>query len=151
MKLTQMKLSNNGNEYIYNFILLFCSIVLIGLTSCASSDGVLVESNQGKITISNLTIEQNGLTPGTFSNGVEQLFIEYPDMCYDLRIDGIIRIFIDIEETGEVRESLVMRGIGGDCDEAALRAIRNAEYKPAVDSDGNPVFARHWVAISFRR
>jgi TonB family protein len=125
--------------------------MIIGFISCSSTEGTLVESNRGKITVSNLTLEQGGLTPGTFRNRVEQLFIEYPAGCYDLRIDGLVRIYMDIEENGDISESYVMRGIGGGCDEEAIRAIRNAEYTPALDGNGKPVAARHWVTITFRR
>jgi TonB family protein len=133
------------------FHLFLGSIITLGITSCATTDGTLVESNRGKITVSDLSVEESGLTPGTFRSGVEQLFIEYPERCYDLRIDGLVRIYIDFEENGDIWESYVMRGIGGGCDEAAIRAIRNAEYTPAIDHEGNPVAARHWVTITFER
>lgn len=125
-------------------------IASVGFISCSTTNETLVQTNQGQITIGDLTVEQEELIPGSFSQDKEQLFIEYPDRCHDLRIDGTVQIFIDIEESGEVSDSKVMRGIGGGCDESVLRTIRDTEFNPATDNDGNPVAAQHFLDINYR-
>jgi protein TonB len=130
--------------------LIFLLILTMGFISCATTNETLVQSNQGKITISDLIVEQDELNAGSFIQEKGQLFIEYPDGCYGLRIDGTVQVFIDIETTGKVSDSKVMRGIGGGCDESVLRTIRNTEFNPATDSNGNPVAAQHFLKINFR-
>lgn len=135
-----------GNSFFSTSIIL---LIISGLLSCATTSETRVDSNQGTVTVSDLMLEQEGVLPGSFSNGKSQLFVEYPDRCYEAGIEGAVEITIDIRETGEIIDARVTRGIGGGCDEAALATIRNSEFSPAMDIEGMPVTARHIVLITF--
>lgn len=129
--------------------LAFLVYTLLMFTSCASVDGTVVQSDRGTITVSSLTVDQEGLFPGTFRAGTGQLMIEYPERCYSAGIEGVVEIFVDIHDDGEVVQARVTRGIGGGCDEAALEAVRESLFNPAIDTEGTPVTARHTIQVTF--
>lgn len=132
------------------FLISMLLFIFFGLISCASTGETRVDTNQGTVTVSDLIVEQEGVLPGSFSDGKGQLFVEYPDRCFEAGIEGAVEITIDIRETGEIIDARVTRGIGGGCDEAALATIRNSEFEPALDlEDGMPVTVRHFVVVIF--
>ncbi|CAN5314832.1 hypothetical protein BH23BAC3_BH23BAC3_21620 [soil metagenome] len=135
-----------GKSFFSISILLF---FISGLISCATTGETRVDSNQGTVSVSDLIIEQEGVLPGSFSDGKGQLFVEYPDRCYEAGIEGAVEITIDIRETGEIIDARVTRGIDEGCDEAALATIRNSEFNPAMGIDGMPMTARHIVLVTF--
>lgn len=55
---------------------------------------------------------------------------------------------LTVTADGQVRDPRVLHGIGGGCDEAALRFVQEAQFKPAT-VDGQPVPALHsvWVPV----
>jgi len=57
---------------------------------------------------------------------------------------------MDINEQGKSTNTKVSRGIGGGCDIAAWKAMKNATYHPALDAYGNPIAARHTVIVIFK-
>lgn len=127
-------------------------VLMLILTNCSSSEIVLngskVNSNQGTITISELTTDNSDVqTVATFK---DELFIEYPDMCWDQKNEGRVQLFMDINEQGKSINTKITRGIGMGCDIAAHKAMKNALYNPALDADGNPIAAIHNVTIIFK-
>jgi len=125
-------------------------LIYFGLISCGTTDVTRVDTNQGTVTVSDLMLEQTGILPASFSDGKGQLFVEYPESCYEEGIEGAVEIALDIRDTGEIIDARVTRGIGGGCDEAALATIRNSEFEPAMSlEDGRPMTARHMVLITF--
>jgi TonB family protein len=132
----------------------FAAVLIIFLmqftfSSCATTDGTRVDTNRGTVTVYDLVVEQEGVLPGSFRDGTRSLFIEYPESCYNEGIEGMVEISVNIRDTGEMIDANVERGIGGGCDEAALAAIRDSEYDPAMDMEGMPVTTRHIVLVTF--
>ncbi|WP_290967756.1 energy transducer TonB [Gracilimonas sp.] len=56
--------------------------------------------------------------------------IEYPVMARRMRIQGIVEVEFDVDEHGRVHNPVIVRGIGGGCDKAVLKAIKIQRYKP---------------------
>ena len=134
-------------------ITLFLSLALLLLcTNCSPSEmtmeGSEVNTNQGTITISELTTENPDVETVATIN--DELFIEYPDMCWGQKNGGRVQLFMDINEEGESTNTKITRGIGMGCDIAAHTALKNANYTPALDANGNPIAAIHNVTIIFR-
>jgi len=134
-------------------ISLFLSLALLSFfTNCSSSEKALegskVNTNQGTITISELTTENPDVE--TVAAIDEELFIEYPDMCWSQKNGGRVQLFMDINEEGVSTNTKITRGIGMGCDIAAHTALKNATYTPALDSNGNPIAAIHNVTIIFK-
>ncbi len=75
--------------------------------------------------------------------------VEYPEMARKAGIEGRVTIQFIVNENGEVENPRVVRGIGGGCDEAALKAVRQAEFEPGQQR-GRPVRVQYSLSINFR-
>ncbi|MEX0595435.1 MAG: energy transducer TonB, partial [Candidatus Paceibacterota bacterium] len=54
-----------------------------------------------------------------------------------------------IDEEGNVNDPVVVRGIGGGCDEEAVRAVSKAKFIPGKQR-GKPVRVRYSLPVTFR-
>jgi TonB family protein len=54
-----------------------------------------------------------------------------------------------VDESGNVVESKVLKGIGHGCDEAAVAAVKSVKFNPAV-KDGKKVKAEVTIPLSFK-
>lgn len=75
--------------------------------------------------------------------------VKYPEMARRAGIEGRVTVQFIVNENGEVENARVVRGIGGGCDEAALEAVQNAEFKPGKQR-GRPVRVQFALSINFR-
>ncbi len=74
--------------------------------------------------------------------------IEYPELAMRANIQGRVYLRFIINERGEVEEPVVVRGIGGGCDEEALRVIKQAKFTPGLQR-GRPVRVQYAIPITF--
>ncbi|WP_020402928.1 energy transducer TonB [Gracilimonas tropica] len=75
--------------------------------------------------------------------------IEYPELARKAGIEGRVVIQFVIDEKGNVNNPVVVRGIGGGCDEEALKAVQEAKFVPGKQR-GKPVKVRYSLPISFK-
>ena len=75
--------------------------------------------------------------------------IEYPEMARKAGIEGRVIIQFVVTKNGNVRNPKVIRGIGGGCDEEALRVVKQAEFVPGRQR-GEPVPVQYSLPISFQ-
>jgi protein TonB len=75
--------------------------------------------------------------------------VNYPEMARKAGIEGTVNIQFIVNENGEVEDPRVIRGIGGGCDEEALRVIKNAQFEPGRQR-GKPVRVQYSVPIRFQ-
>lgn len=75
--------------------------------------------------------------------------IRYPEMARKAGIEGRVIVQFIVNEQGEVENPRVIRGIGGGCDEEALRAVSNALFKPGRQR-GNPVRVQYSLPVIFK-
>lgn len=78
-----------------------------------------------------------------------QRSIRYPEMARRAGIEGRVYVQFIVNERGEVENPQVIRGIGGGCDEEAIRAVRQAKFKPGMQR-GRPVRVQYSLPIVFR-
>ncbi|GEM_PF-1800378 len=57
----------------------------------------------------------------------------------ELGIQGDVVLKIQIQSDGKVRKVKVIKGIGQGCDQVAVKALKQARFKPAVGTNGKPV------------
>lgn len=76
--------------------------------------------------------------------------IQYPKKAQKAGIEGRVIVQFIITETGEVENPVVVRGIGGGCDEEAVRVLKEyAKFKPGLQR-GVPVRVRFTIPIVFK-
>jgi len=75
------------------------------------------------------------LIEGTAPTGEEN----YPPEAKRLGIEGAVTLKLGIDENGRVVQIKVIERAGHGFDEAAMKAMRKARFKPAVTSDGKAV------------
>lgn len=76
--------------------------------------------------------------------------IEYPQEAKDNNIQGRVFISFVVEKDGSIGEAKVMRGIGGGCDEAAMRVVKAMpKWKPGMQK-GKPVRVSYMMPIFFK-
>ncbi len=83
--------------------------------------------------------------------GIENLQknIVYPDIARQAGIEGRVYVQFIIDEHGNIHNPIVVRGIGGGCDEAAIAAVKKAHFKPGLQR-GRPVKVRYTMPIVFK-
>jgi len=75
--------------------------------------------------------------------------IEYPENAIRANIEGRVYVQFIVNEKGEVEDPRIIRGIGGGCDEEAIRVVKQAKFKPGMQR-GRPVRVRYNLPIIFR-
>jgi len=75
--------------------------------------------------------------------------IRYPEMARKAGIEGRVIIQFIVNEQGQVENPRVVRGIGGGCDEEALRVVKQAEFVPGRQR-GQPVRVQYSLPIVFK-
>lgn len=57
--------------------------------------------------------------------------IHYPQMAKDAGIQGTVYVKFEVDQNGNVKDAQILRGIGGGCDEEALRVVNKMPtWKP---------------------
>lgn len=76
--------------------------------------------------------------------------IRYPELARSIDLQGIVFITFVIEKDGNVSNSAVLHGIGGGCDEEALRVINAMpNWKPGKNSLGRPIRVQMNLPVKF--
>jgi len=74
-----------------------------------------------------------------------QRALKYPEIARKAGIEGRVIVQVQVSEKGQVVDTKVIKSLGhSGCDEAAVNAIKNVKWKPALQRD-KPV--KVWVAI----
>ncbi len=73
----------------------------------------------------------------------------YPEIALAEKTEGIVYLSTQIDDNGEVKEVTVEKGIGGGCDEEAVRLIKNVKFG-AVKNRGVRLKAKQRFRIEFR-
>ncbi|HAC16610.1 MAG TPA: energy transducer TonB [Bacteroidetes bacterium] len=75
--------------------------------------------------------------------------IVYPEIARLAGIEGRVMVSFVIDEEGNVLNPVVVRGIGGGCDEAAVDAVRKAKFTPGMQR-GRPVRVQFTLPVTFK-
>jgi protein TonB len=91
----------------------------------------------------------------TFPGGEEQLFkylrnnIKFPAVARENGIQGRVFVTFVVDKDGKVKDAKILRGIGGGCDEEALRVIRNMPDWKAGKQNGRAVSVQYNLPVNF--
>jgi len=75
--------------------------------------------------------------------------IKYPQMARESGIQGTVYVTFVVETNGEVTDIRILRGIGGGCDEEAIRVIEQMPKWNAGMQRGKPVRVQFNMPIKF--
>ncbi len=76
--------------------------------------------------------------------------IKYPQMARESGIQGRVFVTFVVERNGSVTDVKVLRGIGGGCDEEAIRVIQNMPKWEPGKQRGKPVRVQFNMPILFK-
>lgn len=74
--------------------------------------------------------------------------IQYPERAIRANIQGRVYVQFIVNERGGIDNPKVVRGIGGGCDEEALRVVGKAKFKPGLQR-GRPVKVQYNLPVIF--
>ena len=76
--------------------------------------------------------------------------IRYPESARENKVEGKVYIGFVVEKNGELSDLKIIKGIGGGCDEEALRVLKNSpNWKPGM-ADGKPVRTSYTFPVTFQ-
>ena len=81
-----------------------------------------------------------------------QLNIRYPDAAREQKIGGTVRVSVVLNEEGQMEDAFIHEGIGGGCNDEALRAVKLLDktgFEPAR-LKGKAVTVKFDIPITFR-
>ena len=81
-----------------------------------------------------------------------QLNIRYPDAAREHKIGGTVRVSVVLNEEGQMEDAFIHEGIGGGCNDEALRAVKLLDttgFEPGR-LKGKPVTVKFDIPITFR-
>ena len=81
--------------------------------------------------------------------GALQRKVSYPEMARRAGIEGRVTVQFIVNEQGRVENPRVIRGIGGGCDEEAIRVVQSAKFTPGYQR-GRPVRVKYTLPIVFQ-
>lgn len=76
--------------------------------------------------------------------------LHYPTRAAQLGIEGVVMVYFMVTKTGEVRDTKIVRKIGGGCEEAVLLAVRDLPRFVPGTQQGKPVDVGMTVPVTFR-
>ena len=90
-----------------------------------------------------------GRKPGDFLLYLSKC-IRYPRRALEAGISGTVYIEFVVDKRGDVTDLVLQRGIGGGCDEEAMRCVSQMTQWKAGIQRGKPVKVRFTVPVNFK-
>jgi len=83
-------------------------------------------------------------------DGIEgiQKRLKYPREALEDGIEGKVYVLAFVDEYGEVKKAQVIKGIGGGCDEEALKTVKETKFTPGI-CNGKPCKVQISLPIVF--
>jgi periplasmic protein TonB len=99
-----------------------------------------------------MIVEENPEFPGGIAamNAFISKNIQYPQIARDNQITGKVYIKFVVEKDGSVTKASIARGIGGGCDEEALRVVKMMPKWAPGKQRGMPVRASFTIPIVYK-
>lgn len=76
--------------------------------------------------------------------------LKYPTKAKEDKIEGTVVLTFIVKEDGKVESVEVLRGIGGGCDEEAVRILENSDLWVPAKKEGKNVSARMRLPVRFK-
>jgi periplasmic protein TonB len=129
---------------------IFC-IALLGFVLFIYAPSVFSQTDNHPQDTVLIIVEQMPAFPG----GEEALYkflstnIKYPTVAKETGISGTVVISFIVEKNGEISNARVIKGIGGGCDDEALRVIKSMPNWSPGKQLGKPVRVQFNLPVKF--
>lgn len=130
--------SNRSLILLLPLILIFGFLLKINLTADQG-----INQDDGYLAFAEEMPEVEGGLPNLYKS------IRYPDIAKKAGISGRVYVMAFIDESGNVNDVQVIKGIGGGCDEAAVEAIKKTKFIPGKNK-GQAVKVKLSLPINFQ-
>lgn len=154
-RLIMMKKSKHPLRFGLGIIFLMITMLVV-FFACSSPDNKTEADSEDKISTEGEAIYTVVETMPEYPGGMDALIeylggnINYPEQAKDEGIEGKVIVNFVIEKDGSVGETKVLSGIGGGCDEEALRVVSEMpDWSPGMQQ-GKTVRVSYNLPISFK-
>jgi protein TonB len=76
--------------------------------------------------------------------------MKYPQAARDKGIEGTVAVTFLVQKDGSITDAEILRGIGGNCDEEAIRLIKSMEKWQPGKVKGEAVVTRMRIPVRFK-
>ncbi|TAF67231.1 MAG: energy transducer TonB [Cytophagales bacterium] len=130
------------HTFLKTILILFLFIVGAPLTSKAQDDKVYSESE----------VEEKPEFPGGMVKYYEYIQEEmnYPVEARNMGLQGKVKVGFVIDKNGQVTDVKVIQGIGGACDEEAMRLFKQSPKWTPGKKQGKPVKVAMTFNVNFK-
>lgn len=125
--------------------LLTLGMMIYGVNALAQESTVLATEAH---TLEQMPEPPGGMNEWMFSHLAKNL--RYPEMARDKGIEGTVVVRFIVEKDGTISETQILRGIGGGCDEEAIRVLQLSPKWKAGVKDGATVRTEMRLPIRFK-
>ena len=73
----------------------------------------------------------------------------YSEKARRAHLEGVVTLGLEVDDKGNTRDIRVVKSVGGDLDEEAIKAVKRWKFEPGT-YEGKPVSVRLNVEVSFR-
>jgi periplasmic protein TonB len=121
------------------------------LVSATTTNNGAAEKKESATT-SNAVITEPQFPGG--EKGIEKYIrnkVQYPDKALEEGISGSVKVSFSVDEDGRVINPVILEGLGGGCNEEAIRVISKMPRWTPGTRDGNKIPARKTIKITFKQ
>lgn len=97
-------------------------------------------------------VDEQPIPPGGM-DGMYEYFgknMKYPQLAKDKGIEGTVIVTFLVQKDGSLSDVEILRGIGGYCDEEAVRLIKSMKKWKPGQLKGEPIMTRMRIPINFK-
>lgn len=138
---------------------------LLMMVGCKPATSEIVDSEKQAVVEPQATVEPElfdpqtapeGFIPPEYPDGEKALYrylaenIHYPEQAKADSIEGKVFVRFIVRDNGDIVNVEVERGIGGGCDEEALRVIKSMPKWIPATSEGKVVNVQYVIPINFK-
>ena len=76
--------------------------------------------------------------------------VVYPEKAQADNVQGKVYVQFVVETDGSIAEATVLRGVGGECDDEALRVVKSMPKWHPATFKGKPVRSKYVIPIYYK-
>lgn len=136
-------------------VVLFLALCAGVISLQAQTDNTKSNNNYREVTVDEgvfVMVEKMPEFPGGNEAMAQYIInnIKYPEQAKKENISGKVYVSFVVEKDGSISRVKVIKGIGGGCDEEALRVVRKMPKWEPGTQHGKPVRVQYTLPLNFK-